>query len=84
MSKEITPLAWEQVPQNHGDILYRAWVPGGWLIKNTDEVLSPIDEGYDKPSYKTGYEWRTTICFMPDVNHMWGEVSKPVTDNHDA
>lgn len=27
---------------------------------------------------------QSSLCFMPDVNHTWGEVSKPVTDNHDA
>lgn len=64
-------LEWEQIEHNHGNYLTRAKVFGGWLVMSTDEVQTPMDEGYDKPVNRQGYEWRTSITFVPDLKHEW-------------
>jgi hypothetical protein len=64
-------LEWEQVEHNHGNAIHRAKVFGGWLIMSTDEVQTQVYEGYDIPSIREGYEWKTSITFMADINHQW-------------
>lgn len=71
-------LEWESVNDNSCiSTTERAKVFGGWLVKITDEVLQSMHE--DQPPTE-GYEWRTSICFLPDPNHEWG---KPKTCPHE-
>lgn len=67
----MVELQWEEIKNNHGNYIHRAKVFGGWLIKHLDNAYSYIDEGYDKLTAKTGYQWRTSITFIPDANHEW-------------
>ena len=63
-------LEWESVNDDSQiSSTERAKVFGGWLVKITDEVLRSMHE--DQPLTE-GYEWRTSICFVPDINHEWG------------
>jgi len=64
-------LEWEEVPHNHGGYMTRVSIPGGWLVRYTEDVRSPVFTGYEAPEYIQGYEWRTSITFVPDVNHEW-------------
>lgn len=67
----IMKLKWEGIEHDHGNQLSRAKVPGGWLVMSTDDVVTQVYEGYDIPSNEYGYEWRTSITFVPDENHNW-------------
>jgi hypothetical protein len=57
-------MKWEDVEY----CMVRARVPGGWLVKHTDDVNVSLHEGV---SPQTGYEWRTSLCFVPDPNNEW-------------
>ncbi len=46
----------------------RAKVPGGWIIKSYTDVLVRL---HSDQTPVAGYEWRTSICFMPDADHVW-------------
>lgn len=56
-------LKWEQLEQDHAGYIYRARVPGGWLVK---EVLTDCRD--------SGYEWRSSLVFIPDPDRTWGIV----------
>ena len=58
-------LDWERV----GADTERAKVFGGWLVLRRLDVLVSLHEDM-QPQH--GYEWRETMCFVPDVNHEWG------------
>ncbi len=63
-------LKWEEVKQNTGSTLYRTKVPNGWLVKEVNEVHLEIPNG----SFileNTGYEWTSTMAFVPDIHHEW-------------
>lgn len=64
-------MKWESVHQDHAQNIYRAAIIGGWLVMSVDDVRSPIYTGYPQPEYKDGYEWRSSITFVPDINHEW-------------
>jgi hypothetical protein len=64
-------LEWEEIKQNCADTLQRARVPGGWLVKSTCEVQTRLHPDMDM---NTGFEWRTSLCYVPDHNHKWGVV----------
>lgn len=63
-------LVWEAVKTNH-DTLYRAKVFGGWLVRVDNDVIS--NPTGDMGMGSSGYEWRTALTFIPDVNHEWGK-----------
>ncbi len=57
-------MEWEEItPYEH-----RARVPGGWVLKVTQDVMTNIRP---EECPHEGYEWRTSICFIPDPNHKW-------------
>jgi len=67
---ELTKLKWEKIFSEHSNYLNRAAVFGGWLVMSTDDVI----EYQGDQSHKTGqegYQWRTSICFIPDPSHSW-------------
>lgn len=58
-------IEWEEIKQNHALFLYRAKIFGGWLVRTTDDVISNTE------NMTQGYEWRSSITFVPDLNHDW-------------
>ncbi len=63
-------LKWETVDSTT-ETISRAKIFGGWLVSAVNDVRSPVNNGYNQPDYPTGYEWRTSITFIPDPNHEW-------------
>ena len=62
-------IKWEDMTNNLSGWMYRAPVPGGWLVRCTEDAL------YKNPDHHNhlqgGYEWRTSITFVPDPSHEW-------------
>lgn len=57
-------MEWEELDNGgHSGSIFRAKVPGGWLYKNVDPVMTVMPSGL----LDSGYEWRTTICFVPNL-----------------
>ena len=71
MSNNKVSIEWESVNDDSsiGDT-QRAKVFGGWLVKTTIDVLVSLHEDQAPTN---GYEWRDTMCFVPDPEHKWGE-----------
>ena len=69
-------IIWENIENDHTGYLYRAKVPGGWLVKVVEDVISQQPSGMIHPqiNYQIGYEWRTSITFMPDPDHEWNPM----------
>jgi len=58
-------LEWEEIDDYHK----RAKIQGGWLVKTyEDRFVSFHEEQRPEP----GYEWQVSMCFVPDINHEWG------------
>lgn len=51
--------------------VWRAKVPGGWLIKVTNHVMTMNVDNGRIFNPKSGFETRDSICFMPDPKHKW-------------
>ncbi|HEX8851260.1 MAG TPA: hypothetical protein VF761_17170 [Gemmatimonadaceae bacterium] len=60
------PVKWEKIANNHGS-MYRAEVPGGWLVRYDNDVTAPWFDGQRNASYDTV----STMTFLPDANHQW-------------
>jgi len=58
-------LLWENI----GTGEWRAKVPGGWLVKITEEVIDNLTSSIG--SRQTGFEWRPALAFIPDPSHEW-------------
>lgn len=63
-------LIWTQIPQDTAGTLYRVKVPGGWLIKEVQDVHLNLKDNMNVLS-NNGYEWTTSITFVPDLKHEW-------------
>lgn len=66
-------LLWEQIPNDSSGHLFRTPVPGGWLVKEVQDVQTtpePHEQGRDR----SGHEWRSTMCFVPDEHHAWSII----------
>lgn len=61
-------LEWEQIKSNLSSYIYRSKIQGGWLVMCTEDVLTTMDEY--QPN-QIGYQWRSSITFVPDINHTW-------------
>lgn len=61
-------LEWEDLDQDTAGHIQRAAIPGGWLVRQVDDALI---EGTE-----SGYEWRTSMTFVPDPNHVWGHPER--------
>jgi len=59
-------LDWEDIDDFH----QRAKVPGGWLVKVHQDVYVSLHEDM-RPT--DGYAWQTSMTFVPDLTHSWGE-----------
>ena len=53
---------WEQID----DRTQRAKVFGGWIVKHQEDVFVSLHEDQ---RLQSGYEWRVSICFVPDPTH---------------
>jgi len=69
-------LVWEFIVDNHQSNMWRAKVFGGWLVRYTENVMTRMNTGYSQPESIQGYEWRTAITFLPDINHEWQVKTK--------
>ncbi len=58
---------WEELDQNIGGTLFRTKVPGGWLVKEVQEVCTQLPG--DRSD--SGLEWRSTLAYVPDPTHSW-------------
>lgn len=54
---------WEELTHNRGTYLSRAKVPGGWLVREEQDVIS-LHPGTQ--TFQSG-----SITFIPDPNHVW-------------
>jgi hypothetical protein len=61
-------LEWEDLKQDTAGHIQRAAIPGGWLVRQVDDVCSD----YTGNGTESGYEWRTSMAFVPDPDHVWG------------
>ena len=62
----MNALEWELISDN----TWRAKAIGGWLVRHDQPVA--IDMGQDRGGIHDGYDWQSTMCFVPDVGHNWG------------
>lgn len=58
-------LEWEVIDDYH----QRCSVPGGWLVKAYEDVMQELST----QGFVPGWDWRISICFVPDTNHEWGK-----------
>jgi len=56
-------MEWEQIDDYHK----RAKIKGGWLVKAYENIRTDIGDG----RFDMGYEWRVSMCFVPDQMHAW-------------
>lgn len=64
-------LNWEDIQHDNVFVLRRTKIFGGWLVSAISDVMTPQNtmEGFINNSF--GYQWRTSITFVPDPNHEW-------------
>jgi hypothetical protein len=65
---------WESIDQKYSGYLYRAPIFGGWLVKEVHDVSTILpDWSANIPGIRNeqGYEFRSSITFVPDPNHEW-------------
>lgn len=67
-------LTWEQIEHDHSCHIFRARIPGGWLVR-CDEIRyknlgSRITE-------EASSDWRSAITFVPDPEHRWASTENP-------
>jgi len=60
----MKPLEWEQIDDYH----QRCKVIGGWLVKAYEDATTQKDT-YAGLRAESGYEWRISMCFVPDEGH---------------
>lgn len=58
-------LEWENIESNTSTFIRRAKVFGEWLVSATEDVRVE-----NMPNHY-GFEWRTSITFIPDPKHEW-------------
>lgn len=66
-------LIWETIPQDQAGYLSRAKIFGGWLVKEAHDVHLTIPDTNVLGNH--GYEWTSSITFVPDPKHEW-EINK--------
>lgn len=78
MNTTLPEQKWEDVPHNRGTYLSRLKVPGGWLIREEQDVQT-YHPGPER--FATGSEWRSSICFMPDPLYQWLQPIAPTKED---
>lgn len=63
-------LKWEEIKHDNGFFLRRTKIHGGWLVNAIMDVNTSVPLG-DSFTTSQGYEWRSSITFVPDPNHEW-------------
>jgi len=63
-------MIFEKVETDTGGYWERAKVPGGWLIRETQEVCQDLT-AHGRGMMESGWQWRTALVFIPDPNHEW-------------
>jgi len=61
----MVELQWEDISQDRSFYLYKAKVPGGWLVACSDDVIEP------ERNFESGWQWRTSITYVPDPLGAW-------------
>lgn len=61
----MAKLKWEEIEPG----IHRSETPTGWLVREQNEVahIGPELNEY----ITTGYDWRTTLTFVPDPDKIW-------------
>lgn len=54
-------MEWEDIDNYHK----RCSIPGGWLVKAYEDVFQKDTDD------TVGYDWRMSMCFVPDPLHEW-------------
>lgn len=67
-------MVWEDIPSNRSGYYSRSKILGGWLVQVTEDVSHDRQVGRGMES---GYDWRTSICFVPDPDHEWKITQEP-------
>lgn len=60
-------LIWEDLPSDTASYFSRAKVPGGWLVREVNDVQT-----MDQPTIDRGHFWTSAMTFIPDPQHTWG------------
>lgn len=61
--EHVKELKWEQIKHNHGSYLWKAKVPGGYLVQVTYDIPIVFPDG--RTEYNMAYG--SSITFVPDV-----------------
>jgi hypothetical protein len=61
---------WEEIKQNTAGILFRYKLSNGWLVKEVQDVHLELNDGRNLLNH-TGFEWSSSITFVPDSAHEW-------------
>jgi hypothetical protein len=71
----MVTLQWEEVAQpGYAGNIQRAMIPGGWLVREVQDQIAIPPGVTDSPSVRDyGYQWQTSLCFVPDPEHTWKE-----------
>lgn len=70
-------LQWEYINLlNSNNGLYRLKVPGGWLIKISEDVVTADLGEWRSTEERKGNEYRSSICFYPDPEYKWFPVKE--------
>ena len=68
-------LNWEEISNSSCTDVFRAPVFGGWLVMSVDNTQTQFPEqwGPSLVSFRndTGYEWKSSVTFIPDAKHEW-------------
>jgi len=63
-------MIWEEMPNYHYATTYRRTkIFGGWLVESCSDVYHVGDPNYGQTG--SGYDWRTSVTFVPDPAHEW-------------
>ena len=72
-------MEWEEIEQQCDGIMFRAPVPGGWLVRLDYNVVHQDPNGV--AGLHPGWDWRPALTFVPDPDHQW-ELPKTTVKDH--
>lgn len=62
----MAKIIWEDIKSEYAGHLQRAPVPGGWLVRDVQDVLVDMGRGPE-----SGYAWSSSLTFVPDPTGQW-------------